>query len=61
MRFSKIKLNDIANGVKTSVTVYDWLGMALICFVLPAVISTLICQLLKKAGWIKSEDLTLEL
>ena len=54
-------VNDVANGLKTSVTASDWIGMALICFILPAIISTVLCQILKKIGWIKSEDLELEL
>lgn len=54
-------VNDIANGLKASITVFDWIGMALICFVLPAVLSVVFCELLKKIGWIKSEDLKLEL
>ena len=54
-------VNDVANGLKASVTVFDWIGMALICFVLPAVISVILCQVLKKIGWIKPEDLVIEL
>ena len=54
-------INDIANGTKMAVTATDWLGMLLICFVLPAILSTVFCQIMKKKGWIKSEDLTLDL
>ena len=53
--------NDVANGLKASITAFDWIGMALICFILPAVLSVVFCELLKKIGWIKSEDLKLEL
>lgn len=52
-------LNDIASGVKAAVTPVDWLGMVLICFVLPAVLSVLFCNVLRKIGWIKEGDLTL--
>ena len=38
----------------------DWVGMALICFVLPAVLSWIFCQILRKWGWIKENDLKLE-
>ena len=31
-------VNDVAAGVKSAITATDWVGMALICFVLPAVI-----------------------
>jgi len=54
-------VNDVANGLKASITAFDWIGMALICFILPAVLSVVFCELLKKIGWIKSEDLKLEL
>ena len=54
-------VNDIANGLKASITVFDWIGMALICFILPAVLSVVFWELLKIIGWIKSEDLKLAL
>ena len=54
-------INDIANGTKMAVTASDWIGMLLICFVLPAILSTVFCRIMKKKGWIKSEDLTLDL
>ncbi len=52
-------LNDVTEGTKTAVTVMDWTSMILICFLLPAVLSVVFCELLKKAGWIKEGDLTL--
>lgn len=52
-------LNDIASGAKAAITPIDWLGMVLICFVLPAVFSVLFCNILRKIGWIKEGDLTL--
>ncbi|MBR5306617.1 MAG: PTS sugar transporter subunit IIC, partial [Oscillospiraceae bacterium] len=54
-------INDIANGTKMAVTSADWIGMLLICFVLPAILSAVFCRIMKKKGWIKSEDLTLDL
>lgn len=54
-------VNDMANGLKASITAFDWIGMALICFILPAILSVVFCEILKKIGWIKSEDLKLEL
>ena len=54
-------LNDIASGAKASVTVMDWTGLILICFVLPAVLCPLFCNLLRKIGWIRENDLKLEL
>ena len=52
-------LNDIANGTKTAITVTDWLGLILICFVLPAILCPIFTILLKKIGWIKDGDLKL--
>ena len=52
-------LNDIANGTKTAITVTDWLGLILICFVLPAIFCPIFTILLKKIGWIKDGDLKL--
>ena len=37
----------------------DWIGLALICFVLPALISLGLCVLLRRIGWIKENDLKL--
>ena len=39
------------------VTACDWVGLALICFVLPAVLSTLFCLLLRRVGWIHEGDM----
>ena len=37
----------------------DWIGLILISFVLPAVLSVIFCKVLRKIGWIKEGDLTL--
>ena len=42
-----------------AVTAFDWIGLVLICFVLPAVLSTIFCEVLRKKGWIKEGDLRL--
>ncbi len=54
-------VNDVAAGTKTAVTGMDWLGLVLISFVLPAVLTWLIAIPLRKCGWIKEGDLTLDL
>ncbi|EFI41939.1 PTS transporter subunit IIC [Peptoniphilus sp. oral taxon 386] len=53
-------LKDIEAGIKTGVTTNDWLGLILISFVLPAVISVLICKILRIIGWIKDGDMKLD-
>ena len=54
-------LNDVASGAKAAITAVDWLGLVLICFVLPAVLSVIFCEILRKIGWIRENDLKLEL
>ena len=37
----------------------DWIGLALVCFILPALLSVLFCQLFRRIGWIKDGDMKL--
>ena len=53
-------LADIEAGSKAAITPMDWLGLILICFVLPAVLSTGFSAILRRIGWIREGDLTLE-
>lgn len=53
-------LDDIAAGVKTAILPMDWVGLILICFVLPAVLTLLFAFFLRKWGWIKDGDLKLQ-
>ena len=39
---------------------YDWIGLLLICIVLPGVICYLLGLLCRKIGWIKEGDLKLD-
>ena len=50
---------DVANGAKAAVTAMDWIGLALIAIVLPAVLTPLVAMPLRKIGWIKENDLKL--
>ena len=54
-------VSDVASGAKAAITAADWLGLALISFVLPAVITPLLALPLRKLGWIKDGDLELKL
>lgn len=54
-------LNDVAAGTKDAITGMDWIGMLLVCFVLPAILSWVFCEILRKMGWIKDGDLKLDL
>lgn len=53
-------LNDIAAGTKATILPMDWVGLILICFVLPAVLTLLFAFFLRKWGWIKGGDLKLQ-
>lgn len=53
-------LNDIAAGTKAAILPMDWVGLILICFVLPAVLTLLFAFFLRKWGWIKDGDLQLQ-
>ncbi len=43
----------------SAVTFLDWVGLILICFILPALISWGLCLLLRRIGWIKENDMKL--
>ena len=52
-------VNDVATGVKAAITPFDWLGLLLISFVLPAVLCWAFGLFFRRIGWIKEGDLTL--
>jgi len=54
-------LNDIAAGTKAGITSMDWIGLLLICIVLPAVLTPIIAYPMRKKGLIKENDLKLDL
>ncbi len=53
-------INDIAAGNKAAITAFDWIGLLLVSFVLPAVLSLLVCNFLRRIGWIRENDLKLD-
>ena len=52
-------VNDVASGVKTAITAMDWIGLVLICFILPAVICWALGLACRRLGWIREGDLKL--
>ncbi len=52
-------MSEIENGTRGAITGFDWAGLILISFVLPAVICPVIHYFVKKLGWVKDGDLTL--
>ena len=53
-------VSDVAAGAKAAITSVDWLAMALICFLLPAVLCWAFGLLFRLLGWIREGDLKLE-
>ncbi len=53
-------INDVAAGLKPGITSMDWLGLILICFILPGVICWALGLLCRKLGWIRKGDLKLD-
>ena len=51
----------ITGWADKTVTAMDWIGLVLICFILPAILSWVFCEILRRIGWIKENDLKLEL
>lgn len=54
-------VNDIALGLKSSITATDWIGLILISFVLPAIITWVLGLVFRKINWIRENDLKLSL
>lgn len=52
-------VNDISNGIKSSITSMDWIALILISFVLPAIICPIINYGLKQIGWVHEGDMKL--
>jgi uncharacterized membrane protein len=52
-------VSDVAEGTKAAITAFDWIGLILICFVLPGVLTWLFGLFFRKIGWIKEGDLNL--
>ena len=55
------KAVELWNATAITPTAMDWIGMLLICIVLPAVLTLLFALPLRKMGWIKDGDLDLKL
>ncbi len=54
---------DPANGytvANDAVGALEWIGLILVCFILPAVLSYAIDYVMRRIGWVKDGDMTLE-
>ena len=54
-------INDVASGVKAGIASMDWIGLILICFVLPAVLTFIFDKIARKIGWVKDGDMKLDM
>ena len=52
-------VKSIAEGTRGAITAFDWTGLILISFVLPAVLAPLINLIVRKLGWVKDGDMKL--
>jgi len=51
---------DPTNKYPYAVTALDWIGLILICFILPAILAFLFNEIMRKLGWIKTGDMKLD-
>jgi uncharacterized membrane protein len=54
-------VSSLADGSKAAITAFDWTGLLLISFVLPAILTPLIAAPFRKKNWIAEGDLKLDL
>jgi len=54
-------VEDIKNGSKQAIVAWDWIGLIMISFILPAVLTLFFAWLARKMCWINAGDLKLEL
>ena len=53
-------VDDIAKGLKQAITGFDWTGLILVSFILPAVICWALGLVCRRIGWIREGDLKLD-
>lgn len=52
-------LQDVANGSRGAITIFDWVGLLGISFVLPVLLSVPIHEMVRRFGWVKDGDMKL--
>ncbi len=52
-------VNDVTSGAKSAITSFDWIGLIMISFILPAIITPVIHMFVRKMGFVKDGDLKL--
>lgn len=54
-------ISEIAEGTRSGISSMDWVGLILICFILPGVLTWIFGLFFRRIGWIKENDLKLDL
>ena len=54
------KALELGETALTEITAFNWIGLILISFVLPAILSFIFNEILRKIGWVKDGDMKLE-
>lgn len=49
----------LLNGTREAITLLDWSGLILISFILPAILTPIICNIMRRISWIGTNDLKL--
>lgn len=52
-------MNEIEAGTRVAVEAMDWVGLILIAFILPAILSLIFDLITRKLGWVKEGDMKL--
>ena len=52
-------VNGVLDGTKSAITAFDWIGLLMVCIILPAIFSLVINAGAKKLGWVKEGDMAL--
>ena len=52
-------ISDMENGLKASITAFDWAGLLLVSFILPALLSLVFDAVCRRMGWIHEGDMKL--
>lgn len=52
-------VNDVTSGAKSAITSFDWIGLIMISFILPAIITPVIHMFVRRMGFVKDGDLKL--
>ena len=51
---------EIADGTRTAITTTDWLGLLLVSFILPAILTPIIGYVIARIGWVKPGDMKID-